>query len=390
MMPSKTRPDHLVQIDADLERLMGLVDMVQASIQQGEAPSESGTDESRAEVVRLAGELDKLAKRNAWKGVEKTYKEIEKLGFRGLLDPASIHEMGSQAATVFGDTQARLIRLKRAGLSGGEESVAGALELLEEQWGEVNIRPARPPETRQEKKDFVGPELQPEQMPFAPDQRKAIETAMAQIEATGIYKGLLPLGAYTLGTEGFLLAEGAQVDIEWGEDSGESSSAAEAVRLAEEMMKLAQRNAWPGVERAFGLIMEIGFKSLRNTGEIYFLGAQAARSDGKSQVMVRRIQKAMAAGYDRQECQDSLEEVERDYGAVVIVPGPDRGKKVKEGPELIAEAMPFNPTYRKAILAAQQTLASTGSFKGLLPGGAYTIGDHQFTVDPGGKNSLRW
>jgi hypothetical protein len=390
-MPPKIRPDHLVQIDADLERLMGLVDLIQATIQEGGAPAvESGEDESRAEVVRLSAEMEKLAKRNAWKGVEKAYKEIEKLGFRGLSDPAFIHEMGSQAATTLGDTQARLIRLKRAGLAGGEESVEGALDHLEEEWGEVNIRPARPPETRQEKKDFAGPKLQLEQMPFAPDQRKALEAAMAQIEATGIYKGLLPLGAYTLGTESFVLAEGAQVDIEWGDDSGDSGSAAEAFRLAEEMRKLATRNAWSGVERAYGQIMEVGLKSLQNAGEVYFLGAQAARSDGKSQVMVQRIQKAMAAGYDRQECQNTLEEVERDYGAVVIVPGPDRGKKVKEGPELIAQAMPFNPTYRKAIIAAQQTLASTGSFKGLLPGGAYTVGDHQFTVEPGGKNSLSW
>ena len=46
--------------------------------------------------------------------------------------------------------------------------------------------------------------------------------------------------------------------------------------------------------------------------------------------------------------------------------------------------------YMTSEAAAQETLASTGSFKGLLPGGEYTVGEHPFTVEPGGKNALRW
>ena len=45
--------------------------------------------------------------------------------------------------------------------------------------------------------------LQPATMPFAPDQRAAVETAQKAIKAKGKFKGWLPKGTYTLGAARF-------------------------------------------------------------------------------------------------------------------------------------------------------------------------------------------
>ena len=63
----------------------------------------------------------------------------------------------------------------------------------------------------------MGPELVPAVMPFAGDQRVSIERARAQIMETGSFSGMLPAGAYTLGTESFAVIAGTNVpQVLWG------------------------------------------------------------------------------------------------------------------------------------------------------------------------------
>ncbi len=45
--------------------------------------------------------------------------------------------------------------------------------------------------------------------------------------------------------------------------------------------------------------------------------------------------------------------------------------------------MPFVPDQRKAIEVARTQLSETGKFDGLLPKGAYSLGEEQFVVEPG-------
>ena len=147
-----------------------------------------------AERIRLTEEMRRLAKRNAWKGVEASYQELEVLEQKGLSLSFEEHFLGAQAARALGninDVHERLRHAVKAG--GGPEKVREAIEWLSDidaNYGRVDLVN----KTRSEAL------LAPLQMPFAPDQRHAIEAAAQEVLENGRYVGLLPAGEYTFGT----------------------------------------------------------------------------------------------------------------------------------------------------------------------------------------------
>ena len=148
---------------------------------------------------------------------------------------------------------------------------------------------------------------------------------------------------------------------------------AEKLRLSEEAKKLAQRNAWAGVERAFqGLLdtkCELKFPE-------YDLGAQSARYLGKTFEMYERL--TFAKDLDPQpEILDLLSGLDANYGRIEIKGDPRRR------PVLSRPAMPFPPDQRKSIEYAVEYIEGTGSFKGMLPVGDYVVGDIEFSVAVG-------
>jgi hypothetical protein len=62
------------------------------------------------------------------------------------------------------------------------------------------------------------------------------------------------------------------------EAAGKTASEAEHTRLAEEMRKLAQRNAWRGVEGSYARMLVIEKDGVVLTYDDHLLGAQAARA----------------------------------------------------------------------------------------------------------------
>jgi hypothetical protein len=157
---------------------------------------------------------------------------------------------------------------------------------------------------------------------------------------------------------------------------------AEQLRLTEEQEKLAARNAWTGVERAFEALgaikCELAYDNL-------FLGAESARYLGKVYEQHERLKLALAVapevtedGMDpRPSITSSIEAIEGSYARVEIKGDPRRR------PVLSRAEMPFAPDQRKAIEWAITVVAETGSFKGMLPFGDYVVGTVEFSVAQG-------
>ncbi|MCA9491836.1 MAG: hypothetical protein KC621_18015 [Myxococcales bacterium] len=158
----------------------------------------------------------------------------------------------------------------------------------------------------------------------------------------------------------------------------------EKLRLAEEQRKLASRNAWTGVERMYDSLLEtkceLGF-------EQHYLGAEAAKLLGKVLEQHERLTVALASAPTEvdpdhpersgEAIQSAISAIEADYRRVDIQGDPRRR------PVLTRPEMPFATDQRKAIEWAQTVVSETGSFKGMLPFGAYVVGDQEFTLEAG-------
>jgi hypothetical protein len=207
---------------------------------RGERPDEPGlgADATQsAEAIRLAQEITKLAQRNAWTGVERDYTILEKMGdeaFNSIPSRAAIHQLGAQAAWILGETQLSQTRLLRAKSSLDTTSgsvddktlrpIIDSLDAIEKAYGAVTIAPQSPPTSNKERKRLQGhgPELIPVVQPFAPDQRRSIETAAKTLKDTGYFTGLLPAGSYTLAGQSLTVNVGTELtgqrrtNVVWG------------------------------------------------------------------------------------------------------------------------------------------------------------------------------
>lgn len=148
---------------------------------------------------------------------------------------------------------------------------------------------------------------------------------------------------------------------------------AEMNRLSGEMDRLAGRNAWTGVDRIYLQLLDL------TTGldaNIHMLGAEAARNMGKIYEMYRRHER-VAELDPNPEVLEVIKAMEGAYGRIKIK-GSSRWKVALERP-----SMPFAPDERKGIEYAKMILAETGNFEGMLPAGAYKIGQREFSVEAG-------
>lgn len=148
---------------------------------------------------------------------------------------------------------------------------------------------------------------------------------------------------------------------------------AERARLSDEMNKLVQRQVWPGAERKFQELEELG---LELTIDEYVAGATAARELGDVQAAYDRLKKA-AQIKGTKEIVDWLWDIDNNYGHVELVTQPSRTA------ELTAATQPFDPNQRKAVDTAVRIAKQDGSFTGLLPKGPYAFAGQEFTVRPG-------
>jgi hypothetical protein len=186
-----------------------------------------------------------------------------------------------------------------------------------------------------------------------------------------------------------------------------AEQAAEVKRLTEEITKLAQRNAWSGVDDAYTKLEDMGDqafdlipKGLTTAAAIHASGAQASDALGNMKLKQTRLLRAkksmenVGVRIDDQRFKDiiySLDEIEKAYGAVAIaprsVPTSKKERKRLQGPKLTRVAQPgeqlFMPGLLRSIEFADKAIRDTGSFDGLLPAGSYMLAGQSFTVNAG-------
>lgn len=159
----------------------------------------------------------------------------------------------------------------------------------------------------------------------------------------------------------------------------DAAAEAEHTRLAEEMRRLAGRNAWRGVDLAYRSMVELEEKEVKLTYNDHWLGAQAARDLGRiTDVYARLIR---ARGVKKvEEAQNWISEIESSYGRAKVAVD----ERWEAEAVLAPKVVPFAPDQRSAIGAAQGILKQTGLYDGLLPFGEYSVGSKTFTVQSEG------
>jgi len=152
----------------------------------GEEPvGEVDATKARAEYVRLSQELEKLAMRNAWTGVERTFVAIEATGV-----PPSFDDFvtGANSARALGDVRSARSRLMAANALKEDRGVLDSLWEIDSKFGAVSLAA-----------DLGAVEFRAEVLPFEPAQAKSVEFAKQQIDETGVFEGFLPEGVYWFG-----------------------------------------------------------------------------------------------------------------------------------------------------------------------------------------------
>jgi hypothetical protein len=153
--------------------------------------------EDRAEYVRLAGEVQNLARRNAWAGVERAYVAALRTGESGTFD---LHLAGAHAAWARGDVRGTRQRLQRAHAQQERRDVIEWMYRIDRGYGEVRIQ--------------VAPEMElerPASGRFEPEMAAAVAFAADQVRTTGRFSGLLPRGVYAVGPYRIDVADGVAV-----------------------------------------------------------------------------------------------------------------------------------------------------------------------------------
>ncbi len=144
----------------------------------------AGTVEA-AEHQRLQEEMQKLATRNAWTGVERNFEALLELEAKGEALEFDDYYLAAQAAQAMGDMTACRNRLELAQRLEPSDEVDNWLANINLNYSFVKISFER------SVKEHA---LAREAMPFAPEQRKTIEVAQVRLEENRAYDGLLPVG----------------------------------------------------------------------------------------------------------------------------------------------------------------------------------------------------
>ena len=146
---------------------------------------------AQAEYVRLSHEMQRLAQKGHWEGVERAYLGARATGVDlSFLD----HMSGVQAALARGDVASGRTRLLAARVLRDDDP-----EVIESLWS-IDTAFARVA-----LKADPGATLSIAAMPFDPQQSRAITYAQAAVQESGAFVGLLPEGVYTLAGTSFVI-----------------------------------------------------------------------------------------------------------------------------------------------------------------------------------------
>lgn len=140
--------------------------------------------EAKAEAARLQDEMERFARSNAWGAVERTYESLAALGPVDVGPRA--HVLAGVAAHLDLDISSAIRRLTLGGAVGHEELAA-----VRRAYGVVVLSRAD------------GEHLTVAGVSDDPRARALLARASHELEATGQYRGWLPVGAYSVGARSF-------------------------------------------------------------------------------------------------------------------------------------------------------------------------------------------
>lgn len=156
-----------------------------------------------AEHQRLVEDMQRLASRNAWRGVEVSYRQMEALEAKGVALTYADHLLGAQAARDAGDIALVKARLLRAAGVQKTDEVAIWLADIAANFGTVELDVG----------EATRNNLEPAEVPLAPDQRAAIDLARASLSKDRRFVGFLPIGTYAFGDRAFTVTAGGAVRV---------------------------------------------------------------------------------------------------------------------------------------------------------------------------------
>ena len=186
---------------------LGAVLLAWAAVGGAPQVAQAGARDSEmtAELVRLEEDLRKLASRNAWEGVDGAYSRMRSLEAKGASLTMEQHELGAEAALQLGhilEARGRFGLARNATTQPGEKQrLQGIIGDIDRRFGPVELVAAG--RVRRDATVRMGSAV------FAHDARKAIEYANAEIQLSGKFEGLLPVGSYTFGLASFVVATDA-------------------------------------------------------------------------------------------------------------------------------------------------------------------------------------
>ncbi len=155
-----------------------------------------------------------------------------------------------------------------------------------------------------------------------------------------------------------------------------ASQRAEYRRQTVELHKLAQREAWSGVERFY---LSISAGAVEPSSADHVAAAHAAASRGEVHAVRDRLMSAHRLEEDR-EVVEWLWSIDTNFGEVEVV--------AAGGNPLTVERLPFDRSKAAAVAYAQDAIDSDDQFAGLLPAGRYLLGETVFVVEVGRCVSL--
>lgn len=163
-------------------------------------------DPIAAEATRLFESMQSLSERDAYRGVDQKYRALLALD---TAVPGEAHRMGADASRALGEAAERQARLARAEAAGDTQATT-ELAQLSASWGTTYL--------------LGRADLLLEPVPFAPDQRAALDFAQQELRQDGRFYGLLPVGSYRFSDgEGwgqtFTLSAGVPAALHYGETS---------------------------------------------------------------------------------------------------------------------------------------------------------------------------
>ncbi|MEQ1507768.1 MAG: hypothetical protein ABMB14_36405 [Myxococcota bacterium] len=151
----------------------------------GELVTDASADVELGEYVRLSEEIERLALKNAWPGVERTFVQLLETGVHPGFDDWL---RGAQAARTRGDLAAVRERLAAANALREDPAVLDWLWDIDSRYGPVSLRC--------DPGSFLT--LDVDATPMDPDLQRAIAFGRAAIHRDCAFDGLLPIGEYRL------------------------------------------------------------------------------------------------------------------------------------------------------------------------------------------------